>query len=152
MQTAANVVPIEHAKHLTSRMPMRVNTDSRHGEIPVQDHDQEEAKVSHWINRAFTALIAVGITLLLAFGTWLVTNVNQINTNTSVMQAEFSSYKQDVQHVKTAVDDLRMRSETWATKDSLVNSKEEMRRELDKLKDRIQQIELKLAERAPREK
>lgn len=147
MPSTNTVVPIEFARQGRTMQGENRSTGIKGSTMPQKG--QPEDSVSNWVNRGFIALVAVTTTVLLSFGTWLVTNINTISTNTSVMQSRFSAWQDDVSHVKATVDELRVLSSTWATKDALTGSKEEMRRELEKLKDRIQLIELRLAESGP---
>ena len=123
---------------------MTGTTRQRREEPEAQTAPLEE-RVSHWITKGFLALAAIATSLLLTFGGWLVMSVNEINRNTSVMQSEFSASKESLGELKSSVDLLRIKSEGWATKDSLTESKEEMRAELEQLKERIQTIEIRLA-------
>lgn len=123
---------------------MTGTTRQRREEPEAQTAPLEE-RVSHWITKGFLALAAIATSLLLTFGGWLVMSVNEINRNTSVMQSEFTASKASLTELKTSVDLLRVRSESWATKDSMNETKDAMRAELETLKERIQTIEIRLA-------
>lgn len=114
--------------------------DHRSTPSPV---DPEE-RVSHWITKGFLALIGVSFTLLLSFGSWLVVSINQINNSTSILQTEFASYKADITDLKASVDHLRIRGESWATKDALSLTKDSLRDDLIKVKDQVSSLELRV--------
>ena len=108
-----------------------------------------EERVSHWITKGFLGLAAISCSLLLTFGGWLVMSVNEINRNTSVMQSEFSASKASLGELKSSVDLLRVKSEGWATKDSLTNTRENIRVEIEDLKDKVQELEIRMARMEP---
>lgn len=113
-------------------------------EAPVPAATNPEDRVSHWINKGFLALVATGATLLLAFGGWIISSLNEINTSTRVVAVEFATTKQDIGELKSSVDSLRLRGESWATKDSLNASKEGILDKISKLKDQVNVLELRV--------
>lgn len=106
---------------------------------------EDSERIGFWITKGFTALIGISATLLVSFGGWLSVNVNQIHHSTSILQTEFTSYKSDMGELKTAVDDLRIRGEGWATKDSLLTTKDALREDLAKLRDQVNTLEVRMA-------
>ena len=127
---------------------MTGTTRQRREEPEAQTAPLEE-RVSHWITKGFLALAAIATSLLLTFGGWLVMSVNEINRNTSVMQTEFSASKESLGELKSSVDLLRMKSEGWATKDSLASARENIRVEIEDLKDKVQELEIRMARMEP---
>lgn len=113
------------------------------GKDAVPQPEQEE-RVSHWINKAFMGLIAIAVTLMLTFGSWLVGSINEIKTSTATLQTEFTPFKQDITDLKGSVDSLRIQAAGWATKDSLTDAKESLREDLSTLKDRFTGLELRM--------
>ena len=127
---------------------MTGTTRQRREEPEAQTAPLEE-RVSHWITKGFLALAAIATSLLLTFGGWLVMSVNEINRNTSVMQSEFSASKESLGELKSSVDLLRIKSEGWATKDSLTSARENLRVEIEDLKDKVQELEIRMARMEP---
>lgn len=127
---------------------MTGTTRQRREEPEAQTAPLEE-RVSHWITKGFLALAAIATSLLLTFGGWLVMSVNEINRNTSVMQSEFSASKESLGELKSSVDLLRIKSEGWATKDSLSDARENLRVEIEDLKDKVQELEIRMARMEP---
>ena len=127
---------------------MTGTTRQRREEPEAQTAPLEE-RVSHWITKGFLALAAIATSLLLTFGGWLVMSVNEINRNTSVMQTEFSASKESLGELKSSVDLLRIKSEGWATKDSLASARENIRVEIEDLKDKVQELEIRMARMEP---
>lgn len=127
---------------------MTGTTRQRREEPEAQTAPLEE-RVSHWITKGFLALAAIATSLLLTFGGWLVMSVNEINRNTSVMQSEFTSSKASLGELKSSVDLLRIKSEGWATKDSLSDARENLRVEIEDLKDKVQELEIRMARMEP---
>lgn len=127
---------------------MTGTTRQRREEPEAQTAPLEE-RVSHWITKGFLALAAIATSLLLTFGGWLVMSVNEINRNTSVMQSEFSASKESLGELKSSVDLLRIKSEGWATKDSLTSARENIRVEIEDLKDKVQELEIRMARMEP---
>lgn len=127
---------------------MTGTTRQRREEPEAQTAPLEE-RVSHWITKGFLALAAIATSLLLTFGGWLVMSVNEINRNTSVMQTEFSASKESLGELKSSVDLLRIKSEGWATKDSLTSARENIRVEIEDLKDKVQELEIRMARMEP---
>lgn len=127
---------------------MTGTTRQRREEPEAQPAPLEE-RVSHWITKGFLALAAIATSLLLTFGGWLVMSVNEINRNTSVMQSEFSASKESLGELKSSVDLLRIKSEGWATKDSLSDARENLRVEIEDLKDKVQELEIRMARMEP---
>lgn len=110
---------------------------------PVNKEDPVE-KATYWVNKGFLAILAIGAGLLISFGGWLIVNVNQITTNTSVLSSEFLAYKGDMAELKVSVDQLRIRGEGWATKDALLLTKDGLRAEISLLKDQLNAVEVRL--------
>jgi len=101
-------------------------------------------QVNDWVAKGFMALTALGVSLLVSFGGWLVVSVNQINNTTSVLQSEFTPFKNDMVELKRSVDGLRIRAELWATKDSLTQTKDDFRSDLSRVREQLTGLELRL--------
>ena len=111
--------------------------------VPTQreaDNKTEDALFS----KGFKLLGAVCLSLLVSFGGWLIISVNQINRSTAILETEVTAYKPALLELKGAVDDLRLKGENWATKDSLTLTKDSFRDEVGKIKDQINLLELRL--------
>lgn len=146
-RTAANAVTdLSVARERRSQMqgaPQLVVGGPEKEEQPVPRYSDGQ-QVNDWITKGFMALMALGVSLLVSFGGWLVISVNQINTSTSVLQSEFTPFKHDMVELKGAVDGLRIRGEGWATKDSLSQTKDGFRDDLSKIREHLTNLEVRL--------
>lgn len=113
-------------------------------EVEVPTATRDEDKVTYWVNKGFIALVGIASTLLLSFGSWIIVSLNEINQSTSIMATEFSATKRDITELKTSVDSLRLRGESWATKDSLSMTKDAILDQITKLRDQVNVLELRV--------
>lgn len=107
--------------------------------------------VQDWIKRAFIGLCGIGSTLLLAFFGWLAININTISANTLTLQSDFAANARTMQSMagemaglKAGLDELRIRSGEWATKDSLTAAKDDLRQDLSKVKEQVTTLEIRM--------
>ncbi len=121
----------------------RIPTDEQEIE-PVPQRDNPEDRVSHWVNKGFLALASIGASLLIMFGVWIINSLNDISSSTDIIAVQFAATKQDIGELKSSVDSLRLRGESWATKDSVNASKEVILEQISKLKDQVNVLELRV--------
>lgn len=103
-----------------------------------------EDRVSHWVNKGFLALTGIATSLLILFGGWIITSLNSIAGSTDIIAVQFAATQKDIVELKGSVDNLRIRGENWATKDSMNASKEVIMEQISKLKDQVNILELRV--------
>lgn len=113
--------------------------------------DTPNTGVDQWIGKGFSGLMGLACTILVVFFAWIASNLNDISVNTASLQSDstntkalVSSMVEQMTGLKSTLDDLRIRSESWATKDALSSAKDGMRSDLSKVQDSMVSIELRV--------
>ena len=113
--------------------------------------DTPDGGVDQWIGKGFSGLLGLAAAILVVFFGWIASNLNDISVNTASLQSDstntkalVSSMVEQMTGLKSTLDDLRIRSESWATKDALSSAKDGMRSDLSKVQDSLISIELRV--------
>lgn len=113
-------------------------------EVQVPHEIRDEDRVGYWMQKGFLTIATIGVSMAITFGIWLVTSLNEIRTSTNIVAVEFAATKRDITDLKTSVDSLRLRGESWASKDQVTTTKEQLMSELGQLKDKMNVLELRV--------
>lgn len=116
--------------------------DDKEAQVPHEIKDED--RVGYWMQKGFLTIATIGVSMAITFGIWLVTSLNEIRTSTNIVAVEFAATKRDITDLKTSVDSLRLRGESWANKDQVTTTKEQLMSELGQLKDKMNVLELRV--------
>lgn len=116
--------------------------DDKEAQVPHEIKDED--RVGYWMQKGFLTIATIGVSMAITFGIWLVTSLNEIRTSTNIVAVEFAATKRDITDLKTSVDSLRLRGESWASKDQVTTTKEQLMSELGQLKDKMNVLELRV--------
>lgn len=111
----------------------------------------EESAVDRWVAKGFIGFVGLAATILVLFFAWIAGNINEISSNTSSLQSESTNTKVLVTEMvgqmsglKATLDDLRFKSEGWATKDSLYNVRDSTRNEISAVRGDLVELNLRV--------
>lgn len=122
---------------------------AKQGEPRVAKDD--DSAVDRWVAKGFIGFVGLAATILVLFFAWIASNINEISRNTSSLQSESTNTKVLVTEMvgqmsglKATLDDLRFKSEGWATKDSLYNVRDSTRNEISAVRGDLVELNLRV--------
>lgn len=122
---------------------------AKQGEHRVAKDD--DSAVDRWVAKGFIGFVGLAATILVLFFAWIASNINEISRNTSSLQSESTNTKVLVTEMvgqmsglKATLDDLRFKSEGWATKDSLYNVRDSTRNEISAVRGDLVELNLRV--------
>ena len=113
--------------------------------------DVGTAAVNSWIQRIMLGLVSILLTIGTAYFVWSIPTINSISTGITLAVADQSYIRQEVDKVnrsneemKQTLSTLTAQSLTWASKDQLSVTRDELRQRIDSVQAELNQLNLKL--------
>ena len=152
--TAANVVYLQ--SHMGMRRMKQGAPDESRGAEQVREGGERSvdvgvAAVNSWIQRIMLGLISILLTIGTAYFVWSIPTINAISTDIRLSSADQSYIRQEMDKVSRSNDEMKntlstltAQSLTWATKDNMNVTRDELRQRIDSVQNEVNQLNIKL--------
>lgn len=159
MQTHRNPTPatVVYLQNYTgsNRMSQGAPEGSREVETVREGGDRvgdvANAAVNAWIQRIMLGLVSILLTIGTAYFVWSIPAITSISTDVRLSAANQSYIRQEVDKVSRSNDEMKItlatltaQSLTWASKDQMNSTRDELRQRIDSVQAELNQLNLKL--------
>ena len=122
-------------------------------EAQVNRGEESAAKeaVNGWVQRVMLGAVSILITIFIGFVFWLAPAVSNLVTGMQTQQTEQTYLRNEVSKMATAaektndtINDLALKSMTWATKDQLITTKDQLLDQINKAEDQLGDLKMRV--------
>lgn len=123
----------------------------REEQVNRQEESAAKEAVNGWVQRVMLGAVSILVTLFLGFIFWLAPAVSSLMTSMQTQQNEQTYLRAELGKMSAAQDktndtinDLALKSMTWATKDQLIMTKDQLLAQIAKAEDQLNDLRMRV--------
>lgn len=147
----ATVIDIQTARKGRALMSGATEAVQREEQVNRQEESAAKEAVNGWVQRVMLGAVSILVTLFLGFIFWLAPAVSSLMTSMQTQQNEQTYLRAELGKMSAAQDktndtinDLALKSMTWATKDQLIMTKDQLLAQIAKAEDQLNDLRMRV--------